>query len=367
MREMPRSARADAGADGRRCRRRRRGLGLRDQVGRRPRARLSRTTAQWRMQSRRGEDITARYPELARDRGAARRPQRGARRRGRRLRRRRAARASSASSGGWALTDAADGRAPRDARHAGRLHGLRPAPPRRRARRATSPTRSAASCSTGWGSRGRAGRRRATTSAAGAELLEAREAPGPRGRRREAPRQPLPARQAQRRVDQGARLAPPGVRDRRLDPRRGRARRAGSARCWSATTTSAPELRREPRPQRLIFAGGVGSGLKEDDLDLPHHGAEAPRALDEPASTRAARRPEGAARALVRARARLRGLLDASGPTRAPCASPPSRACATTRTRARSCARPSARSDCACRFGHSPHVLTVDADGRCAR
>ena len=49
---------------------------------------------------------------------------------------------------------------------------------------------------------------------------------------------PYRAGRAQRRVDQGAHLAPPGVRDRRLDPRRGQARRDGSARCWSATTTA---------------------------------------------------------------------------------------------------------------------------------
>ncbi len=51
-----------------------RGLGLRDQVGRRPRARRAIGAEGLRLFSRRGEEITARYPELEPLAGGARRP-----------------------------------------------------------------------------------------------------------------------------------------------------------------------------------------------------------------------------------------------------------------------------------------------------
>ncbi len=61
----------------------------------------------------------------------------------------------------------------------------------------------------------------------GARLWEAVRAPGPRGDRRQAAAEPLPARATQPRVAQGPLPPRPGARDRRLDARRGLARRPG--------------------------------------------------------------------------------------------------------------------------------------------
>ena len=162
-----------------------------------------------------------------------------------------------------------------------------------------------------------------------------RAPPGAGGRGREAARQPLPARQAQRRVDQGARLAATGVRDRRATSQARAAARGRSARCWSATTTGArpSSARRAPaadlrRRSRL--------GAEAIRYRLPHPRAEAAPAPRQPLRRRRAPGPEGAAGGLVRARAASARSTGPSGPMREPCASPPSRACGTTRTRARS-------------------------------
>ena len=160
--------------------------------------------------------------------------------------------------------------------------------------------------------------------------------PGARGHRREAHRQPLPAGQAQRGVDQGARLAPPGVRDRRPHPGRGPARQSRRlAAGWLLREAALRALgerdanpalrrRRRLRPQRKATS---------TSLRVSSAGASAPRAPSRSAPRRV-RRPgsrSGASRSLS---ARSPGP---SGPTRGPCASPPSRVCATTRTRARWC------------------------------
>ena len=67
---------------------------------------------------------------------------------------------------------------------------------------------------------------------------------------------------------------------------------------------------RKGQKQVLHFAGGVGSGLKESDLAIPDERAAETGAPREPVRCRPPDRPEGAPRGLVRARARLRGLLD---------------------------------------------------------
>ena len=96
----------------------------------------------------------------------------------------------------------------------------------------------------------------------------------------------------------------------------------------------ASELRKG-KTQTLHFAGGVGSGLKESDVDFltrelhKRERPDSPFDLGAPAGPKA-RFAAGASR---RWSARSRGR---SGPTRAPCASRRSRECAMTRNLARS-------------------------------
>ena len=152
--------------DGAAAARRRRGLGLRDQVGRRPRAGLRGRRSWAHAAAAATRTSPQRYPELAGS-PSARRAQRDARRRGRRPRRGGAPELPAASSGGWA--------SPRRRRRGARRGdtpvdyiALRPPPSRRAPRPATSPTPSAASCSTGSGSTGRAGSTPRATASAGA-------------------------------------------------------------------------------------------------------------------------------------------------------------------------------------------------------
>ena len=69
------------------------------------------------------------------------------------------------------------------------------------------------------------------------------------------------------------------------------------------------ELRKGQR-QKLHFAGGVGSGLKESDLDFLTKELRKRERPDSPFDVGAPDRAEGPLRGLVRARAGLRGLLD---------------------------------------------------------
>ena len=123
-------------------------------------------------------------------------------------------------------------------------------------------------------------------------------------------------------------VAPPGARDRRLDARRGPARASASARCWSATTTDDGALR---------YAGRVGTGFTEAELDRAARAARAAAARRRRRSTRRASRR--ARRVFVRAassspRSSSREWTSDGHAAR----SPPTRACARTR-RARGRAR----------------------------
>ena len=117
-----------------------------------------------RMLSRRLEDVTARYPELAPIAEAARRPRRDPRRRGRRARPEGRPRFQLIQSR-MGLTSPAAVKA-RAAADAGGLRDLRPPPPRRALRPGPPLRRAAASCSTGSASTGPAGGRLATAATA---------------------------------------------------------------------------------------------------------------------------------------------------------------------------------------------------------
>ena len=217
----------------------------------------------------------------------------------------------------------------------GDLRRLRPALARRRARCSPSRTSAGASCSPASGSTARTGGRRAHHVGDGARALDAGPGPRPRGDRRQAARLALPARQAQPRVGEGPQPPRPGARDRRLDARRGQSRRprrlaaGGPLRRRASSSTPAASA---PASRRTML----------DELTELLEPLRAARL-----AVRARRGPEGQVRASEPATA-ARGRSGSSpsssprssspsGPTRARCASPRSRACATTRTRARSC------------------------------
>ena len=111
---------------------------------------------------------------------------------------------------------------------------------------------------------------------------------------------------------------------------------------------------RKGQEQKLHFAGGVGSGLKESDLDFLTRELTSASARTAPSTSarRPARRLASRSGASQSSSARSPGP---SGPTRARSASPPSRACATTRIRARS----SRSSDTGSRLGDG------ERDGGC--
>ena len=231
-------------------------------------------------------DHTPRYPELAAIAAALRRARGDPRRRDRRLRRRRPAELSAP-----AAADGAHQPRRRSALRAAEtpvdLRRLRPALARRplAARRAVRAAPRAARRARA--STGPTGRRPGTTSATARGCWEAVRERGPRGDRREAARQPLPARPAQPRVAQGPQPPRPGARDRRLDARRGRraARRVGSLLVghWDATPEEAESL---GRPQRLVYAGGVGTGFTQEMLDRAHRAAGAAAAATTPVRAR---------------------------------------------------------------------------------
>ena len=177
----------------------------------------------------------------------------------------------------------------------------------------------------------------------GARLLEAARERGPRGHRLQAARQPLPPRQAQRRLAEDTRSPRPGAGSRRLHARARADGAAGSARCSSATGT---RRRRRPRrsgaQQKLVYAGGVGTGFTEAMLtrlrgllkplvrrDVSFELGEDPRLSED------ALRPAAPGR-VWSSRCWSARSSSPSGPSRGPSASRRSRACATTRPRVRS-------------------------------
>ena len=261
-------------------------------------------------------------PGAGGDRRGARRPRADPRRRGGRLRRGRATRASASCSGAWGSPTEARIRQ-RAGRDPGHLRRLRPALARRplAARRALrAPPRAAR----------RARLRRARLAGA---------APPPRRRRGAA---------AGRCASAGSRGSSPSgsrspyrpgrrsadwvkVQNRRRQelviggwmPGEGGRGARGSARCWSATGTRRPaEAARLGRPQRLVYAGGVGTGFtagdaraSSTDLLEPLRRETSPfEAGWDPRVKYAARVRERGALRLGRAGGRLRGRVPALDP-----------------------------------------------------
>ena len=151
------------------------------------------------------------------------------------------------------------------------------------------------------------GRRATVPDAAGGQ-----PGPGPRGHHGQAPRQPLPTRQALAGVAEGEEPPPPGAGDRGLDRGRRAAAPDASARCWSAHYEG----------DVLRYAGGVGTGFTEQVLRDAHAAlAERthrrlpvrPPAHADPAAPPA--RPLGAARAGRRGRVRRVDRSTASSAT----------------------------------------------------
>ena len=286
-------------------------------------------------------------PRAGGDGGGARRPRGGPGRRGRRVRREGPAELPDAAAADGAVAARDD--PPPSAGGPGHLRRLRPAGARRRSRCSPSPTSAAASCWPALGldaeSLARAGaprRRRPRRSSrppgrrvsreSSASGSAARTGPGARSR----DWLKIRARLGQELViggympGEGGRTRPGRVAPRRLLGRDAR----GS---------------REPRPaQRLVYAGGVGTGFTDAMLERligllePLRIARvAVRAGRGPAREVQGRGPASAARARCGwTRCSSASSSSPSGRARGRCASRRSRASATTRTRARSCGRP---------------------------
>ncbi len=184
-------------------------------------------------------------------------------------------------------------------------------------------------------------------------------AAGARGSRCQAARQRLPAGLPQPRLDQGPAQAAPGLPDRRLAWRRRRSRQP-------ARGAAAGRLGRRP-------GGGRGAGLPAALAVQRRRRQRSRGADDRPARPSCSRRSRGRrARSSPRSAAPSARTLtssspassarssSASGPARTRCASRRSRACGTTSTRRRSCARANPRAASARR--HSP-ALTVGTFG----
>ena len=246
-------------------------------------------------------DITARYPELARLNRALHAARGAARRRDRRLRRRTAAPSFGRSSGACTLdrrgaVKRAGGGGPGHLRVFDLLwldgHSLMELPYAERRelleeleleRRALADARAR-----------RGERRGAARRDARAQGLE-----GVVAKRLDCPYEP--GRRAQR-LDQGQEPQRAGVRDRRLDAGRGRAARRGSARCWSAS--------RRRRRAALRGPGRHRASTRTSSTDL--RGAAASRSTRDSSPVRA----RGAGRRRGRAgssRAGRRGRVHASG------------------------------------------------------
>ena len=296
-----------------------------------------------RLAARRGDRPHAPLPGARGDRRRARRPRGDPRRRDRRLRRGRPAELSAPA--------AAHG-----ADH--RVDDPRCAPPRRR--RPTSP-----STSCGWTARSLLAepyeRRRELLAGLGFDGPNWQAPGAPRRRRRRASGR-RSGRRAWRASSPSGCESPyrPGQRSRewlKVRYRRGqelviggwmpgegsRGGRVGSLLVghWDATPEEAESL---GRPQRLVYAGGVGTGFTQEMLDRLNalleplarattrrsSSARTPRSSTASAPATAAPGRSGSSRSSSASSS------SPSGPARAPCASRRSRACATTRTRARS-------------------------------
>ena len=320
----------------------RRRLGVRDQVGRDPGARVHRRRGGLRIAARRGADHTPRYPELAALDRRVRRARGDPRRRDRRLRRVGAAELSA--------PPAAD--------------GARPTETTIRLRAAETPATYVA-FDLLWLDGAFADRRSPTRRAASARRARLRRpelaGAGPPRRRRAsgcwaairerglegvvAKRLGSPYRPGKRsrewlkvRYRRGQELVIGGW----MPGEGSRGGRVGSLLVghWDATPEEAEQL---GRPQRLVYAGGVGTGFTQETLDAADRSARAARVATNPRSSSArirasSTRSEPATAAPARSgssRSWSARSSSPSGPGRAPCASRRSRACATTRTRAR--------------------------------
>ena len=320
---------------------------------------------------RRGEDITPRYPELAAIADGARRARGDPRRRDRRLRR-------ATGSPSFRLPAAADGAHRRRPRSAAR---------RRDARSPTSPSTCSGSTARSLLAEPYERRRELLADARVRRPVAGRRPRHHLGRRRGAARRGPRARARGHRREAARQPYRPGrrsrdwvkVQNRRRQElviggwhaRRGRPRAAASARCWSATgTRRREEAERLGRPQRLVYAGGVGTGFTQATLDELTRAARAAAPRAEPVRGRLGPRgqvrgpgPRARRAGLGRAGARLRGRVP-EWTHEDTLRQPRSRACATTRTRARSCARPSKRVsatvDCAVR-GYNPAIRHSDS------
>ena len=181
----------------------------------------------------------------------------------------------------------------------------------------------------------------------GQRLWEAVAEAGPRGDRRQAARSPYRPGQRSRewlkvRHRRGQELVIGGW----MPGEGSRGGRVGSLLVghWDATPEEAERL---GRPQRLVYAGGVGTGYTQEMLDRLTALLEPLRRRTRRSSSARTRRSSTASGPATAAPARCGSSRSSSasssspsGPTRAPCASRPSRACATTRTRARSSGSP---------------------------
>ena len=309
------------------------GWAYRGQVGRRARDRLLRARAAAPATAATCKTSPPRYPELARLNRALARTARSS-----------TARSSPSTSDGRPELRALQQRmhlppsaqVRRLAEELARdLRDLRPAVARRPLADGPAATRSAARGCGSWGSTASAGRRPTTCVGHGARAAGRDRGAGARGHRRQAPatRPTSPGRRC------GEWMKVKNVQrqelvDRRLAAGRGPARRTGSARCWSACTTTDGALR---------YAGRVGTGFTEDELDRLAGAARAAAS----ATTRRSR-PAGAAagRRLRRAAARRRGRVPRVDPGRASCAHPSYKGLRDDKPRRSSCAserRPASR------------------------
>ena len=213
----------------------------------------------------------------------------------------------------------------RDERHAGHLRDLRPALPRRPLARCPSRTRSAASCSGGSSWTGPPGVRPAYHRGEGSALLDARPASW-------ASRASSPSGSTRPTSRAGARsswLKIKNVLEQDVVIGGWTPGEGGRSGTLGALAVGVYDGRRaDATPARS------GTGFTEQTLGLLQRELEPLRARRSPVRGAPAAQGHG----LRGARARGRGRVPRMDEAAAPCARPPSRACATTRTR-RDCVR----------------------------